>query len=68
MIIESFFSLIYINDIVKGSSVLKLTLFADDTNITFSGTDTGSLIQIVNLGFKFVTKWLYVCKLSLIVI
>ena len=47
---------IYSNDIVKSSSVLKFTLLTDDTNITLSGTDTGSLNQIVNLELKFITK------------
>ena len=52
--------LVYINYIVKSSSVLKLTIIADDTNITLSGTDTASLNQIINLELKLVTKWLYV--------
>lgn len=52
--------LVYINYIVKSSSVLKFIIFADDTNINLSGTETASLNQIINLELKLVTKWLYV--------
>ena len=50
----------YIKYIVKSSSVLKFIIFADDTNINLSGTETASLNQIINLELKLVTKWLYV--------
>lgn len=40
--------ILYINDICKVSKVLKLVLFADDTNIFCSGSDLQSLTEVIN--------------------
>ena len=40
--------IIYINDITKLSSIVKLILFAEDTNIFKSGPDIEKLVECVN--------------------
>ena len=57
--------LIYINDIVESSSILKYILFADDTNISHSDANLDSLTRIINIELKSVTNWLLANKLSL---
>ena len=57
--------LIYINDIVNSSALLKFFLFADDTTIFFSGKPTPSLEKTLNSELKKVNKWLMSNKLSL---
>ena len=42
----------YINDLCKVSKVLELILFAGDTNIFCSETDTSYLMEAVNLELK----------------
>ena len=57
--------LVYINDLCSVSKVLELILFADDTNIFYSHTDSSYLIEIVNLELEKITCWLYTNKLSI---
>ena len=57
--------ILYINDIVKVSDVLKLILFADDTNILCSGTDLNQLVNLVNHEMSKLHMWFNINKLSL---
>ena len=40
--------ILYINDICNVSKLLKLILFADDTNILYSDSNVHNLISIIN--------------------
>ena len=40
--------LLYINDLPQASKLLGLIIFADDTNLCYSGKDTYSLFNSVN--------------------
>lgn len=57
--------LLYINDIVKVSSVMKLILFADDTNVYLSGTDLTQLVNVIQSELVKYESWFKVNKLSL---
>ena len=57
--------LIYINDICNVSSLAKLILFADDTNLFFSNKDPLKLIELINEEIPKFTQWLKVNKLTL---
>ena len=50
--------LLYINDIYKVSKVLRLILFADDTNIFYSGKDLNNMVEIVNIELTKLHGWL----------
>ena len=56
---------LYINDISNVSQLLKVVLFADDTNILYSDADVHSLISIVNCELVKLYIWFNVNKLSL---
>ena len=43
-ILGPFLFLIYVNDLHKASSILKLVMFADDTNLFLSNKDINKLI------------------------
>ena len=57
--------LLYINDIAESSSLLKFYLFADDTTIFLSDSDTHRLEQTLNNELLHVSDWLTANKLSL---
>ena len=57
--------ILYINDIVCCSDVLKFILFADDTNIFYSHLDSGKLEEIVNGELVKLAQWIIANKLSL---
>ena len=58
--------LIYINDIVYSSTILKFYLFADDTTLLYSSKQNPKTQQeIINTELKKVTAWLNCNKLSL---
>lgn len=57
--------LTYINDIVESSSLLKFILFADDTNLTLSGSNLKNISLIINEELNKVAIWLQSNKLSL---
>ena len=57
--------LIYINDICNVSSIAKLVLFADDTNLFFSGRDPVHLNNLVNEEIPKFSQWLMANKLTL---
>ena len=57
--------ILYINDICNVSPVLKFILFADDTDIFCSGSDTVQLSIIVSNELDKLSEWFVVNKLSL---
>ena len=57
--------LIYINDIINSSSILKFFLFADDTTLFYSAKTSSFLEKQLNDELKKVNKWLISNKLSL---
>ena len=57
--------IIYINDIIYVSSMLKLILFADDTNLLLHDKDLQNLMSNANTEIQKISDWLKVNKLSL---
>jgi hypothetical protein len=57
--------IIYINDIVKCSSVLRLLLFADDTTLLNSNKDFNKLINCTNTELTLIADWFKANKLSI---
>ena len=57
--------ILYINDIVKVSTVLNPVLFADDTSLFHAHTDFDTLIKEINEELQKVTTWVHTNKLSL---
>ena len=57
--------IIYVNDIVNCSKIIHFILFADDTNLFFSGNDIHSLIVEINNNLKLLSTWFKANKLSL---
>jgi hypothetical protein len=57
--------ILYINDIVKCSDILRLILFADDTNIFYSNSDIIELERIVNAELSKLSNWFMANRLSL---
>ena len=57
--------LIYINDIVLSSDILKFILFADDTTIFYSTKVNNNTEKILNTELNKVNNWLSCNKLSL---
>ena len=49
--------ILYINDICKVSTVLKLVLFADDTNIFCSGGNLQELLGMITAELCKLKKW-----------
>ena len=54
----------YINDIVNTTSLLELTLFADDTTLLFSHPDIASQNDIINIELQEICNWFQANKLS----
>ena len=57
--------LLYINDLSTSSNILKFVLFADDTNIFFSGKDLCTISTILNTELEKISTWLEANILSL---
>ena len=57
--------LIYINDIVNSSHIMKFILFADDTNAYHSDSDWSRLVLTLNSELDKLSVWLRSNKLSL---
>ena len=57
--------IIYINDIVNISQIIKFILFADDTNIFIHGNNLDNMIQTLNEELRILNEWFIVNKLSL---
>ena len=57
--------IIYINDIINCSKLLKFCIYADDSVIYLSGKNASSVIQIVNDQLFHLNNWLLANKLTL---
>ena len=57
--------LLYINDLSTVSEACMSILFADDTNISFTGKNLQTMITVINEELVKVQEWLYCNKLSL---
>lgn len=57
--------ILYINDIIKCSTLLKFVLFADDTNLFYSNGCMNDLISTVNLELAKLSEWFRCNKLYL---
>ena len=57
--------LIYIDDIISSSKLLKFVLFADDTNVFMSSPNFLSLVQSFNTELALLSDWFKANKLSL---
>jgi hypothetical protein len=57
--------ILYINDIVKCSDILKFILFADDTNLFYSNRNFYVLEQEINVELSKLAIWFAANKLSL---
>ena len=57
--------LIYINDLVNSANKLSTILFADDTNLFYSGKDIGTIEYTVNNELTQIQEWLTSNQLTL---
>ena len=57
--------LLYINDISNISSSFYMLLYADDTNVFFTGDDIAQLYNSANEELSKIVTWLYANRLSL---
>ena len=57
--------ILYINDICNASTSLKFILFADDTNVFYSGVDIQTICECISRELDKLHVWLSVNKLSL---
>ena len=57
--------ILYINDICNASTSLKFILFADDTNVFYSGVDIQTICECISRELDKLHVWLYGNKLSL---
>uniref|UniRef100_A0A672G3Z8 Reverse transcriptase domain-containing protein n=1 Tax=Salarias fasciatus TaxID=181472 RepID=A0A672G3Z8_SALFA len=57
--------LLYVNDIVSASNVLKCILFADDTTLFYTGKNINEVLQTVENEFQKVLHWFNANKLSI---
>jgi len=64
-ILGSLLFLIYINDIVNASTLLRILLFADDTTLLYSNKSYSDLFRITNIELSKLNTWFQVNKLSL---
>ena len=53
------------NDNIHVSSVMKIILFADDTNLLLNSTNLNDLIATANTEIQKISDWLKINKLSL---
>ena len=49
--------ILYVNDIVNSSKLLKFSLFADDTAVVFPHTNISQLISTVNSELCILNNW-----------
>lgn len=57
--------LLYINDIVNIQGCSNIILYADDTNVFFSGREIGNLFEQANIWLQQLSLWLNANKLQL---
>ena len=55
----------YINDISNASNLLRFILFADDTNVYYSGKNTSDVNNVLNQEMEKVSDWLIANQLSI---
>uniref|UniRef100_A0A8C6UW15 Reverse transcriptase domain-containing protein n=4 Tax=Neogobius melanostomus TaxID=47308 RepID=A0A8C6UW15_9GOBI len=56
---------LYINDIFNVSKLLKLVIFADDTNVFYSNDNYSNLVTNINCELSKLKTWMDINKLSL---
>ena len=49
--------LIYINDVVRSSELLRFYLYADDTSLTMSSSNVSTLVRSFNAELRHVSDW-----------
>ena len=57
--------ILYINDISNASNLLRFILFADDTNVYYSGKNTSDVNNVLNQEMEKVSDWLIANQLSI---
>lgn len=57
--------ILYINDIVSVSNLLKCIMFADDTTLFYSGENVNTVLQTVQNEFEKIIMWFNANRLSL---
>ena len=57
--------IIYVNDMCNVSKILRTILFADDTNLFYSGFDIDNICKVLTNELKHLNDWFTVNKLSL---
>jgi hypothetical protein len=57
--------ILYVNDMCNVSDVLKCILFADDTNLFYTGNNIDDMCNVVSLELDKLNVWFMVNKLSL---
>ena len=57
--------LVYVNDIVKSSDIMKFSLFADDTVVLYSHKNISVLLDTVNKELQMLNEWFKCNKLFL---
>ena len=54
--------LIYVNDIVNSSNLLKFSLFADDTVVLYSHKNFTTLVSTINQELQMLNDWFTKCN------
>jgi hypothetical protein len=57
--------ILYINDLVNVTPLANIIMFADDTNLFFTGTDIMKLYETINIELLKISHWFTINKLSL---
>ena len=64
-IIGPIISLLYINDIVNASKVLKFILYADDTTLYLNNASLQEMIHVFNVELDHILEWTKANRISL---
>ena len=62
---QTFYQLLYVNDLPNVSKILDPMMFADDTNLFFSNCDIPVPFATVNSELSKINQWFLANKLSL---
>ena len=57
--------ILYINDLVNVKPLANIIMFADDTNLFFTGPDIMKLYKTINIELLKISYWFTINKLSL---